>query len=143
MNSCKKCDLRTCNWLAIVASLFVGILVGYFFSLGLVPSILAVTARIALRLAVLTIGFVLAGLCLSALWYPNQLRACFGGGLACLLIGAFGTVVAALIILSIALSPASIFSIIIVGLGAFFLALMIISLVYLIKCLICVVSVRT
>lgn len=142
MNSCNKCSLKTCSWLSLLISVIIGIAAGYIFSLGLFPGIIGVTARIALRLGVLTIGFVLASLVACGLLWTNQIKECFSGDISGLVLGALGTVVVTLIILSIALSPASLVSAILVGLGAFFVTLMIISLVYLIKCLVCVLRFR-
>ncbi len=137
MNSCKKCNLKTCSWIALVASVIIGIIAGYVFSLGLFPHVLGVTARIALRLGVLTISFVLAGICLCGLIWTNQIRECFSGGIGCLLAGAFGTVIFSLIIMSIPLSYASTISAILVGLCSACTTLMIISLINTIRCLVC------
>jgi len=137
MNSCKKCDFNACGCLAIIASLLIGAAVGALFYFGFLPNILAVVARIVLRLGVLTIAFVLAAQALSSLYLPNPLRDCLCGGITCLLVGAFGSVILAIAALSVALAPFNFIYAVIVGLGAVFLALMIIALIQFIRCVQC------
>ncbi len=137
MNSCNRCNPRTGIWVALIASVIIGIVAGYVFSLGLLTGVISVTARIALRLAVLAIAFVLAGLVLCGFIWTSQIRECFIHGTSGLLVGGFGTIVVATILMSLSAAIGVTITAIIVGLGAFFAALMVVALINLIRCLIC------
>lgn len=142
MNSCKKCNLSACNCLACIAAVIVGVAVGALFYFGFLPNILTIVAPIVLRLGVLAIAFILTAQILSSLYLPNPLRDCLCGGISCLLVGAFGSVILAIAALSVALAPFNIIFAVIVGLGALFFTLLLTALISFIRCVLCKMCMR-
>jgi hypothetical protein len=142
MNSCKKCSLSACSCLAAVVAIIVGVAVGALFFFSLLPFIQTIVASIVLELGVWAIAFILVAQILSSLYLPNPLRDCLCSGIGCLLAGAFGSVILAIIALSVVLTPYSIISAVIVGLGALFFTLLIISLISFIRCVLCKMCMR-
>jgi len=140
--SCKKCDFSALSCLAIAAALLIGAAVGALYYFGFLPLIVPDVARIVLRLGVLTIGYVLIALLFSSLSMHNPVRDCLCSGIAPLLAGAVGSIVLAIAVLSVALTPGNVIFAILVGLGAAFFTLMIIALIVFISCVLCRMCMR-
>ncbi len=134
MNSSGKCFNITWCCIGIFISLIVGIIIGVLFAFHVFTSLIT-AVWILLGIAVLTLIFVELALIFGALSFTNPLNECLRRGIRCLLIGIIGTIIIAIILLSITLTI-SIPVIILVGLLAFFFTLMIISLIALIRCII-------
>jgi hypothetical protein len=121
-----------CISIALPVSLLAGILVAILFAFELIPGITTAT-WIVFGLGVLALIFVLLALVRidgrDTVFLKSLKRL-----LPCLLAGIFGTILSSLAALSIVLTPSAIFSIILVGLVAFFFSLLISSLILLIKC---------
>jgi len=141
-NNNKCCNFNTWGCLAIAAALLLGAAVGALFYFGFLPGIVPDVARIALRLGVLAIAYVLIAQLFSSLYLPNPLRDCLCCGIAPLLVGAFGTVVLAIALLSVALVPGNLIFAVLVGLGAAFFTLLIIALIAFINCVLCRLCMR-
>jgi hypothetical protein len=143
MNSCnKKCNFNSCSCLAIAAALLIGAAVGALFYFGFLPGIVPDVAQIAIRLGILTIAYILLAQLFSSLYLPNPVRDCLCCGIAPRLVGAFGTVILGIAILSVALTPGNLIFAALVGLGAAFLALLIIALISFINCVLCRMCLR-
>lgn len=141
MNSSVKCFNLAWCCIGIFISLLVGIIVGVLFAFNVFAS-LETGVWIVLAIAVLTLIFVELALIFGAISFTNPLNECLRRGIRCLLIGIFGTIILAIILLSIGIIiclPV----IIIVGLLAFFFTLMIISLIALIRCIIIAMRLNT
>ena len=143
MNCNKKCcNFSACSCLAIAAALLLGAAIGALYYFGYLPLIVPDVARIVLRLGVLTVAYVLIAQLLSSLYLPNPVRDCLCCGIAPLLVGAFGSIVFAIAVLAVALTPGNLIFAVLVGLGAAFFVLMIIALVSFINCVLCRMCMR-
>ncbi len=127
--------------IGVLLSLIAGIIAGVLFAFH-VFTFLPVGVWIVLGIAVLTLIFVELALIFGALSFTNPLNECLRRGIRCLLIGIFGTIILAIILLSILLTISTPV-IILVGLLAFFFVLMVISLIALIRCIITAMRLNT
>ena len=134
LGSKDHCGFSPCLSIAFPVSLVVGILVAILFTFGLIPGITTAT-WIVFGLGVLGLVFVLIAVLLLGCNRCFVLLKCLEKLLPCLLAGIFGTIILSLVALSIVLSI-GIFTIILVGLLAFFFSLLIVSLILLIQCVI-------
>lgn len=123
------------DWLSIIISILFGAIIGILFAFGFIPGIVIAT-WISFGLAVLTLIFLVTGVFLGAVTRSQILWRCLRAKTEFLLVGIVGTLITSLAALSIILLP-SISVIILVAIGAFFFALMIIGLIFLIKCIVC------
>jgi len=137
MSCCdKKCGFTACSCIGVVISIVFGAAIGVLFSMTLIPAI--VTAIwIAFGLAVLALIILTTCVLLGAVSRSHSIRKCVCRNTTCLLVGIFGTIISAIVLLSIALNPAIILIITFVAIGAFFFSLMIIGLIALISCIAC------
>lgn len=132
--SCNR-NFDACGSIGIVISVVIGALVAVLFNLGFIPGITTVV-WVVFGLSVLTLILLVWGAYLSAVSIPGVLRICVSRNGICLLAGIIGTLISAIIALSIVLVPASILITIFIGIFAFFFALMIIGLIALLRCII-------
>ncbi|MBQ9267343.1 MAG: hypothetical protein IJ217_03590 [Clostridia bacterium] len=125
------CDRLFGCLLAAFISIFVGIAVGILFFFGVIPfAVIAVAVSIGIAILAL-IGLVI----LSVLDGRRGDRCvCMYGN--CLLTGIFGTIVTALIALSIILTPLNIIAAIAIAIWAFFFSFLLIALIIFVRCLI-------
>jgi len=133
---CDKCDFTACSCLGVVISIVFGAAIGVLFAFRFIPAI--VTAIwIAFGLAVLALIILTACVLLGAVSRTRAIRKCCCRNTTCLLVGIFGTIISAIVLLAIVLNPAIILIITFVAIGAFFFSLMIIGLIALISCITC------
>lgn len=123
---------KECNCIfAIIVGLILGVVVGILFFLGSIASIvnaIIVSAIISLVVLVLTT--------LIAIFSDNMETKCLCKNGKCALIGSIATLVLTIIALAVTLATGALASAILVGLGAFFVILTVISFVELIFCII-------
>ena len=134
--SCNGCSLKACSCIGVILSIIFGAAIGVLFAFRYIPAIV-VSAWIAFGLGVLTLILLTIGVFFAGISMPNVLSKCLCLNGTCLLVGSIGTIIMALAALSISLTPAFISIIVLVALGAFFFALMLISLIATISCIIC------
>ncbi len=118
-----------------MVSIVFGVLVAVLFNLGLIPGITTIV-WIVFGLSVLALILLVWGGYLSAVSIPGILRICISRNGVCLLAGIIGTLISAIIALSITLVTSSILITVFIGIAAFFFALMIIALIALLRCII-------
>ena len=136
MNCNNDCGFRACSCFGVIISVVLGAIVGVLFAFNYIAAIVT-SAWIALGIAVLALVFLLV-LTTTKLANPNisfSSKTCANA--RCLIVGAIGTIVAALIALSIILDVTSTPVIILVSIGAFFLSLTIIALAALLQSVMC------
>jgi len=131
-----RCNCKACSCIGLIISIVFAAIIGTLFALNLITSIV-VSVWIAFGLGVLGLIILTTGAFLGAVTFPNALTSCLCKNGNCLLAGAIGTIISALIALSFTLSSTGVFAIIIIILLAFFFALMIVALVALLSCIIC------
>ena len=135
--SCKKnCDFKACGCIGIIISVILGALIGFLFASDYILFI-TTAIWIALGLGVLGLIFLLVLLAVAAanrLW-PLPRSICDNAD--CLLFSSIGTIVSAIILLSITLVTTVIPIIIFVSIGAFFLSLTIIALAAFLGAVLC------
>ncbi|HAN21651.1 MAG TPA: hypothetical protein DCP51_08280 [Clostridiales bacterium] len=141
MSCNEKCGFSACSCLGVVISLIFGTLVAVLFALNLIPLINTVV-WIVFGLAVLILLLLVLGVFLGAVTLSGALRKCLCKNALCLLTGVIGTIISAIVALSIVLNPALILVVIFTGILAFFFALMTIGLIAFIKCIICMLCSR-
>lgn len=124
-----------CSCLGLVISLFFGAIVGVLFALDYIPFITTIV-WVVFGLAVLTLILLVAGVYLGAVSFPDVLKRCLSANALCLLAGTIGTILAAIVALSVVLNPALLAVDFIISILAFFFALMIIGLISLIYCIV-------
>lgn len=132
----EKCGFSACSCLGIVISIIFATVIAVLFAFGLIPLIF-IGIWIALGLAVLFLILLVIGIYSAATCPHNLLQRCICKNALCLLVAIIGTIITAIVALSIILIPVLISSIIIIAILAFFFSLMIIGLVAFIGCLIC------
>ena len=132
MNCGENCSNNIC--IAVIISVVVGAIVGVLFAFGLIPAI-TTAIWISFGLAVLNLIFLVAGLFTAALFKRTLLARCLRCNGAVLLAGIIGTIVLSIALLSIVLVVTSIGIAALVAIGAFFTALMLVSLIYLLTCI--------
>lgn len=135
MDCNRKCSLG-CSCAALVISAVFAAVVGVLFYFRYI-SFIVTAVWIAFGLGVLILILLFASLVYAATHPCWILPGCLCARGGCLLLGSVGTVVSALAALSIALSPRLIFDVILVSVGAFFTALMLLALIALLLCIIC------
>ncbi len=127
---------RSCGSAGVIIGIILGVIVAVLFSLGLTPLILnGIWTALGLSGAVLVYVMALAAVS-SFGGASNVLRECLIRNIRCLLTGIFGSIISALILVSISLEISSIVVSVIVGLLALFLTMLIASLVSFLRCLI-------
>jgi len=133
-----KCRFTACSCLGVGISILVGAVVGVLFAFGLIPFITTIV-WVVFGLAVLTLIFLVAGIFLSATGCckSEALQKCTIRNTPCLLAGIIGTIISAIIALSIVLTPALIVVIVFIAILGFFFSLMIIGLIAYLSCITC------
>jgi len=119
----------------VVVSVVVATVVALLFAFGFVPNIVT-AVWIVFGFAVLNLIFLVVGLFGASIFRRTLLGRCLCCNGTILLVGIFGTIILALAALSITLVVTSIPIIILIALGAFFAALMVIEFIALLSCLI-------
>lgn len=129
-----NCDntCSPCGAVGVVISIILAAVTGIVFANGLLPTI-TTAVWIAFGLAVFSLATLIAGGYLSSL---TRCAKCICKNGTCLLVGAVGTIVAAIIALSITIAVTSTAVIVLIALGAFFFFLMLIALASYIYCLV-------
>lgn len=122
------------NTLVIIISIFFGIIIGVLFVFGQIPFI-TTGLWIEFGLAVLALIILISGLFSSARHNRNGLPLCFQRSTTSLLTGVAGTIITAIIALSVDLDPSSILDIILVSVVSFFFAFTLFNLIFLIICI--------
>lgn len=131
-----RCRFNACSCCGILISVIIAAIVAVLFAFYLIPFI-EVIVFIALGLAVLTFIILIIGIFLTAVTLSIPLQKCVCKNALCMLVGIIGTIILAIIALAFPLIPSLVFSIIVIALGAFFFALMIIGLLVFVVCLLC------
>jgi hypothetical protein len=133
---CRKNCLIACGCINLTISTIFAAAIGILFFFNYIPSI--VTAIwISFGLGVLSLILLFVGL-LGASANPCRILSrclCARGG--CLLVGSIGTIVSALTALAIVLNPSWILTVILVAIGAFFTAMMLVALFSILMCFVC------
>lgn len=123
---------RDCGCLlAAVISAFVGIIIGVLFYFDFIPAI-TTTVWIAFGIAI----FALIALISIAAFGNQKVARCICRYGNCLLTGIIGTIIMAIATLAITLTTGNTLTAILIALGGFFTALLIIALICLVDCLI-------
>lgn len=135
-NRNEKCGFSSCSCLSIVISIVFGAIVGIAYAYRIIPCIL-VSVWIAFILGILALILLAVSVFIAAVTAPNALSKCLCGNAACLLAGIFGTIISALIVLSIVLNHTCILAVTLVAIGAFFFSLLVIGLIAYIYCIVC------
>lgn len=134
-NECCPCG-GGCGVLGTILGIIFGVIIAIFFSLGYTPLILTgIWVAFALGAAVL-IYVMISGLINSSNEIMSMTGSCFCKYAKCLLIGSIGTVLAALVAVSIVLDIAVTAIVVLIGIGAFFFVFMLSALISYIRCLI-------
>ncbi|MDQ5983476.1 MAG: hypothetical protein RUMPE_00500 [Eubacteriales bacterium SKADARSKE-1] len=136
-----KKECRACGCIGILTSLVFGALVGVLFAFSLIPNIV-ISVWIAFGLAVLSLIILIVAAFLASSERYGALVKCLCINGKCLLAGTIGTIIIALAALSIVLTPVFVSITILLSIGAVFFALMIISIICLISCIINALSFR-
>lgn len=131
-----RCGFTACGCLGVVISIVFGAIVGVLFAFGFIPNIVTV-AWIAFGLSVLTLIFLMVAALITASGRTCILAKVLCTNGICLLISTVASILIALAALAIVLTPAFISVITLVALGAFFVALMTLSLMAFIANIIC------
>ena len=134
--SCNSCCSNTSNiWIEVLISLILGAAVGVLYAFGFVTAV-ATGIWILLGLAVLNMIFLIAGLFTASIFRRTPLSRCLicKGGIY--LVGIIGTIVMALVLLSITIVVSDLIAAF-VALLVFFAALMGVESVLFLKCIIC------
>jgi hypothetical protein len=137
MCSSGRCYSLTCSCIGIFISLIIGVVIGLlnFFA---VIAVTTSTLWIVVALALVLLFFVLLALLLSALSVNTPLTDCLCQGALILLAAIVGTLILALILSFVSLASIIAASILI-GIAAFFVALMILATLALAGCILCAV----
>jgi len=130
-----KYNSTACGFIGVLTSIAIGVIIGILFALGFIPNIVT-AVWIAFGLAVLTLVILVIAVFLAVYTESKILSKCLKRHISCLMAGILGTLISALAALSIVLNPAFISVVILVGIGAFFTSLMIISLVLFVLCIV-------
>ena len=126
------CNCRyNCNGLAIVASLFIGIISAILSFTGII-TVAPVFFWVILGVAVAYLAIVLAS---SATRKYNDCKACVCSTLGLLLTGILGSILTSLVLLAITFVATSALGAIILGVALFFFSLIFTSTACLVKCL--------
>ncbi|NLT64780.1 MAG: hypothetical protein GXY01_10070 [Clostridiales bacterium] len=128
------CD-SSLSYIGIVMSIMLAAPVGVLFSFGLIPAI-TTAIWIVFGLAVLLLTFLAAGLFITLIFRSSPLTRCLYCRGNYLLAGTVGTIVSALAALSITLITTSVPIIILISIGAFFAALMLMEVIIFFSCII-------
>lgn len=132
----KSRGFRACDTIGLIISIVFGALVAALFASGLIPFI-TTAVWILLGLAGLLLIFLVSGLYLAASSSDSSsLRKCICKSALCLLAGTIGTIILAIIALSVELITTSVIVIVIIGLLAFFFALMVLGIISFIRCIV-------
>jgi len=134
-NNSRNCGFRACESIGLIISIVFGVLVAALFASGLIPFI-TTAVWILFGLAVLFLVFLVSGVYFAALSVAPALQKCICKNALCLLAGTIGTIISAIVALSIELVFTLIAVIVIIGFLAFFFALMILGLIALIRCIV-------
>lgn len=135
MNGSLKLGFGCCCLVGVIISVVIGIAVGLLFAFGFIPNIVT-SVWIAFGLSVFTLIVLITAMLVAACCESDALKKCLRKNVLCLLVGIIGTLVTALVALSITLITSSIIVAIIMGLGAFFASLMLIALISFILCVV-------
>ena len=133
MSLCNR-NSTACSFLGILMSIVLGALVGVLYAFCQIPY-LTTGLWIMLGLGVFSFLFLFIGLYLAANTAFIALSKSLCKHVICMLIGIIGTIISALILLAAPLNFAYISNIVIVSVGAFFLALLIIELINFVICI--------
>lgn len=122
------------NFIGLLVSVIAGVAAGILFALNVFPFI-AAAAWIAFGLGVLSLLILISGLFSAAEDRSYVLTNCLCRNAAFFLTGIIGTILTAIVLLSINLVLLCIPAIILVGIGTFFFSLMIFGLIFFICCI--------
>ena len=126
------CNCRySCNGLAIVASLFIGIISAILSFTGII-TVTPVFFWVILGVAVGYLAIVLAS---SVASKYNDNKQCICSSLELLLIGILGSILTSLVLLAVAFAATSVLGAIVLGVALFFFSLLFTSTACLVKCL--------
>lgn len=131
-----RCGSSACSCFGIIISILVGAAVGILFAFDLIPNIVTVM-WIIFGIAAAALLFYVLGVILGAVTAPNALSRCLCSNNTCLLVGIIGTLVSAIVALSITLDFTLIAVITVVAIVAFFFTLMVIGIISLLSCITC------
>lgn len=133
---CKKSCSIGCSCIGLIISTVFAAAVGVLFFFHLIPNIVT-AVWISFGLGVMSLIALSVGLILALAFPCGALYRCLCRHGRCLLVGSMGTIVCALAALAIVLLAHRILTAILVALGAFFTAMMLIALFSVLLCLLC------
>ncbi len=136
MSYCNKCSYTGCGCLGIVIGIVAAVVVGVLYAFLQIPFLITVV-WVAFGLGALMLLMFVTAAVLSGIYGPNVLSRCICKNLPCMLTAIIGTIVMTIILLGAPLNPLFISNIILVSIGAFFLALLIVEVVYFLDCICC------
>lgn len=131
-----KCGFRACSCIGVLISIVFGALIGVLFAFDYITFISTIV-WIVFGLGVLNLLFLIIGVYLAAVTFPDLLKRCCCANAICWLAGIIGTIIAAIVALSIVLDTALLAVIIVIAIMAFFFALMLIGLIAIVQCIVC------
>lgn len=135
MSCSNQARCTSCGCIGVALSIIVGALVGVAFAFGFLPGIVAAN-WVALGIGAVSLVLLIVGLFTADKNPCGVLARCLCENAVCLLIGAIGTIVLALLVVATSLVN-FVASIIIVSLGALFLTFTIVELISLVSCIAC------
>jgi len=124
-----------CNIGTVILSIIIGVIIGVLFAFGYIPGVVT-AVWIAFGLGVLGLVILAIAIFVGVSTRYKALIKCLQLNINCLLVGIWGTIITGLAALSIVLTPGSVLIAILIGIGAFFLSLLIISLILFTLCVV-------
>lgn len=126
------CNCRNiCNGLAVVASLFIGVISAILSFTGII-TIAPVFFWVIFAVAVIYLGILLAS---SVARKYNDNKPCVCSSLRLLLSGILGSILTSLVLLAVGFAATSVLGAIVLGIALFFFSLLFASSACLVKCL--------
>ena len=135
MKTTNNIGCSRCGASGTILGIIFAVAVAFLFSLGFTPLIIN-GIWIAFGFGVLALVYVAVLAAVSSLSPSGRIRECLTRNLKCLLAGIFGTILAAIVLLSITLEITATVVIVFVGLLTFFFVFLIASLISFLNCLV-------
>lgn len=130
----RSCGCPSNICIEVLISVVVATVVGLLFGFGLIPNIVT-AVWIVFGFAVLNLIFLVVGLFGASLVRHSLLGKCLCCKGKILLVAIIATIILTLVALSITLVSTTIWIVVLIAIGAFFVALMVVEFVLLLKCL--------
>lgn len=136
MNS--NCGSTACGCVGLLISVVFAAVIAILYAFGILAGAIATVVWIAFGFAVLGLILLFVALLQGATDdSASPLRFCLCRNTSCLLAGIIGTLLTTIIALFLNVVEVSIAGIVIIAIGSFFFALLIIGIIYFISCVVC------